>query len=286
MDREMVMRHKIFGLMVYPIIGLLCVGISGSAWAASNASSSESQTESSHHSDLKTMLDPVKADPHKAALINIELGLGYLEQGQVSRAKTKFIRALKLAPRVSETHSAMSYFWEMTGEFKDAEKEHKKAISFSTMKGAVYNNYGAFLCRRDRLKEADHAFLQALQDKQYAHTAEIYENAGLCAVKADNLSKAKEYFQTSIVRDPRRSTVLIELADLNLKTGQLQEARGCLERYRAMSEPTARSLWVGIQIARMLKEDNRVAGQALLLKNLFENSPEYAMYLQSEREGR
>ena len=106
-------------------------------------------------------------DYEKAALANVELGLGYLAQGQVVRAKAKLTHALQLAPHLAEGYSAMGYFWEMTGEIKDAEKYHKKAIRLATQAGDVYNSYGTFLCRRSRFAEAEQAVERALIDKTY-----------------------------------------------------------------------------------------------------------------------
>lgn len=226
-------------------------------------------------------------DYQKAALINVELGLGYLAQGQVTRAKTKLAHALKLAPNLPETHTAMAYFMEMVSDHKDAEREHKKAVSLSSGKGAVYNNYGAFLCRRGRYKEADESFRYALEDKAYARTAEVYENAGLCALKWTDQQtaqlKAAEYLTTAIHRDPSRSSAVLELAALNLKQGKASEAKDLLSRYKSVAEPNARSLWLGIQVAKALKDEESVSSQALTLKNLFQDSPEYQLYLKSEK---
>lgn len=222
-------------------------------------------------------------DYQKAALVNIELGLGYLEQGQVARAKTKLTHALKLAPQSSEARSAMAYFLEMTGDYKEAEKSHKKAVRLAKQKGAAYNNYGAFLCRRTRFKEADRVFQLALEDKNYARTAEVYENAGLCAKEAGRLPEAIDYWKTALLRDPMSNKALLELATVALESGRLSESLEYLQRYRSFSAPSARSLWLGIQVARAQGDQNMLASQALLLKNLFEQSKEYAAYLESER---
>lgn len=227
-----------------------------------------------------------KPEYRKAALTNVELGLGYLSQGQVVRAKSKLTQAIKLAPEIPETHSAMSYFLEMTGEYREAEKQHRKALRLSDSKGAVYNNYGAFLCRRGRFKEADRAFNEALEDKEYSRTAEVYENAGLCAVRAATVDKARHYLSTAVRRDPHRASAMLELADLDVREAKFTDARQLLDRYRHISEPTARSLWLGIQTSRALGDSNRMASEALLLKSLFESSPEYQWYLDSQKKSK
>ncbi|HQW57701.1 MAG TPA: type IV pilus biogenesis/stability protein PilW [Gammaproteobacteria bacterium] len=251
--------------------------------AQSTTQKSEKTRESEQRRIAKLLPDDAAMgtpDYHRAALINVELGLGYLSQGQVARAKTKLTHAVQLAPKIPETHSAMAYFLEMIGEFKDAEREHKKAVGFSGQ-GAVYNNYGAFLCRRGRLKEADQAFHAAIEDKEYPRTAEVYENAGLCALKWPDDRKATEYLTIAVRRDPSRSSAFLELAALSLKQEKFEEAKEWLNRYRAIADQTARSLWLGIGVSKGLKDENSAESQAATLKNLFENSPEYQLYLKS-----
>ncbi len=226
-------------------------------------------------------IDPPPPELQKAALVNVEMGLGYLSQGNTSRAKSKFIHALKLAPTSHEVHTAMAFFLEKVGDIKESEKEHRKAIRYGSGKGAVYNNYGAFLCRQGRMKEADVTFQKALLDKQYERTAEVYENAGMCSMKAEDMAAAENYFKTALMRDPRRSNTMLELAALNLKQGNFQEAKTYLNHYKQTSEPSARSLWLGIQLAHRTHDSTALANQSLVLKNLFESSPEYQQYLHS-----
>lgn len=265
---------------VIVIVGLLGLLACSKTTAKSDVKKEAEPTRVSKLSATDASMGTV--DYHRAALINVELGLGYLAQGQVARAKTKLTHAIKLAPNISETHSAMAYFLEMVGEFKDAEREHKKAASLSD-KGAVLNNFGAFLCRRGRYKEADQAFHSAIADKEYARTAEVYENAGICALKWPDDKKATEYLTTAVRRDPNRSSAYLELTSLSLKHQKFTEAKEWLNSYKAIAEPSARSLWLGISVAKGLKDENGVASQALMLKNLFEDSPEYQLYLKSEK---
>jgi type IV pilus assembly protein PilF len=218
-------------------------------------------------------------DLKKAALINVELGLGYLGQGQVARAKNKLTHAVKLAPELPETHSAMAHFQEMVGDNVEAEKSHKKSIKEASNKGAFYNNYGVFLCRQKRYKEADEIFQNALNDKDYDHSAEVYENAGICALKWPNNEKARTYLEAAVRRDPSRTNAMLELAGLNLNQGQIQKVNELLGRYKTVAEPSARSLWLGIQAAKANNDIESQETQILLLKNLFEDSPEYQSYL-------
>ena len=163
----------------------------------------------------------VKHNPaEQNALLNVELGLGYLAQEQRARAKAKLIHALALAPQLSETQGAMAYFREMVGDYEDAEHFHRKAIKIATHKGAVSNNYGAYLCRQGKYAAADLAFQQALKDTAYARTAEVFENAGLCALKSatpldtQTVLKAEHYLTQAIHHDPKREQARVVLETL------------------------------------------------------------------------
>ncbi len=144
----------------------------------------------------------------QTALLNVELGLGYLEQDQRARAKSKLTHAQALAPKLPQTQGAMAYFREKVGDYQEADHLYQQAIKLSAKhKGAAYNNYGAYLCRQAQYEAADLAFQKALQDKTYARTAEVYENAGLCALKASKTElaqKAPLYLKQAILHDPTR----------------------------------------------------------------------------------
>ncbi len=263
-------------MLVISLVGLM-------ACAKSTDKTSQAGDKERNENNNAFKMMQTEPDYHKAALINVELGLGYLTQGQVARAKTKLTHAMKLAPKIPETHAAMAHFLEMVGELKDSEREYKKTVNISG-KGGAYNNYGAFLCRRGRFQEADKAFHAALEDKEYPITAEIYENAGLCALKSKDLEAATEYLTTALRRDPSRFNALLELVDIDIKQGKLDEAKTLLGRYKSDAEPSARSKWLGIQVAKASKDNNSEASQALMLKNLFEDSPEYQQYIKSEKD--
>src|SRR5690242_7983555 len=100
------------------------------------------------HNKESEKLSYKKPDLRKAASYNVQLGLGYLKQGDRPRAKKKLLTALEQEPTSADVNSAMAYYFEQTGEQNQAEKYYLKAITLSGNKGAQLNNYGAFLCRQ------------------------------------------------------------------------------------------------------------------------------------------
>lgn len=241
----------------------------------------KSKSDKPEHVPLKEAA--VKPDLHKAALLNIEMGQAYLAQGHLSRAKQKFVHALQIQPKLPEAHSAIGYFHETVGDIEEAEKYHEKAISFGAGKGRYYNNYGTFLCRQRRFKEADRAFNNALKDKQYIKTAEVYENAGLCALQQPDEAKAYTYLKTAVKNDPRRALASLELANLELMRNNPNAALNYLKMYKQNNQASPKSLWISIQTFKRLNKKDELASAILQLKSVYPDSEEYQAYLESQK---
>lgn len=212
---------------------------------------------------------PETVDLEKAARLNIELGVGYLNQGQVARAKSKFTRARNLAPQLPEVHYSYGYFQERQGEIASAEKSYQKAIALNPKGGNEHNNYGAFLCRQHQYRKAEKEFLKAMDDPDYMNTSEAIENAGLCVLQIPDTARAAEYFEKALRYDPSRANSLIELAVIYYKEGKWSQAKDYHARFAQVSKPTARSLLLGIELAKNTGDKDKEASYRMLLKAQF-----------------
>lgn len=183
------------------------------------------------HTKTKVVPPNSKADLNKAAAFNIQLGMGYLKQGDRPRAKKKLLSGLKQAPNSPDVNAAMAYYFEKTDELDQAEKYYTKALSLSHNSGAQLNNYGTFLCRQGRYAKAESYFLKAVKDTQYINTASAYENAGLCALAIPDTNKAKLYFTNALNQDPSKKESLSELVKIESKAGHDTEALALLQKH-------------------------------------------------------
>lgn len=217
------------------------------------------------------MLKP-SIDYERAARLYIELGLAYLKEGQVGRAKSKLNRAQRLAPNLPETHYALGFYKETVGEYDQARKHFQDAIAEDPISGEARNNYGTFLCRQGQYKEAESQFLKAIEDPDYAQVAEALENAGLCVLQTKDIAKATKYFERSVRMDSRRAEALIELAYIKYQQGIYSEALEHHSLYEAQAKHTPRSLWLGIKLAEKYNLKDKAASLKLLLKNEFPKS--------------
>jgi type IV pilus assembly protein PilF len=212
---------------------------------------------------------PETVDYEKAARLNVELGLSYLKQEQVSRAKSKLLRAKALAPDLPEVHYSYGYFQEYVGEIEAAEKSYQKAVSLNPKGGNERNNYGTFLCRQHQYRKSEKEFLKAIDDPNYPNTAEAFENAGVCVNQIPDVAKAVEYFEKALRYDPNRPTALLELAMIRFQEKQFQQASEFHQRYAQIAAPNARFLLLGIELAKRSGDKNKMASYQLLLNKQF-----------------
>jgi type IV pilus assembly protein PilF len=199
-------------------------------------------------------LPPLQAQGYQkkqtAASYNIQLGLAYLNRGERSRAKQKFIKALDLEPNFPEAYLAMAYFFEKTGDIKEAEKFYQKALNLQPKNGATLNNYGAFLCRRGQHRRAEYFFLKAVRDMHYVNTAMTYQNAGMCAASVADYSKAAKYYLRSVQQDPEQKQALYELLRLTMKQNKSLKANEYLEKYKTQLRKDPELKNIAIKTAR------------------------------------
>lgn len=183
------------------------------------------------HNEDNTELQKNQPDLSKAASFNMQLGLGYLNQGDRPRAKKKLLTALEQEPDSADVNAAMAYYLERTNELEDAKKYYLKAISLSANSGAQLNNYGTFLCRQAEYTQAETYFLKAVKDPQYIHTAGAYENAGLCVLAIPDEKKAKFYFNKALNQDPSRRESFYELVKIENKEGNNEQALQLIQNH-------------------------------------------------------
>lgn len=175
------------------------------------------------------------------AKINTRLGLAYLERHDMQRAKQKLLLALEQGPEVPEAWYSMAYLLEATGNKEQAGHYYLKAIHLAPERGDALNNYGTFLCRSGAYQAAVQQFLKAVQDPNYLELAAAYENAGLCSMKIPNANAAMQYFKKALAEDPKRSTSLIELAELNYQQKNYALSRYELDQYLQLAAPNGQS---------------------------------------------
>ncbi|MCE4071250.1 MULTISPECIES: type IV pilus biogenesis/stability protein PilW [Pseudomonas] len=224
--------------------------------------------------------DPLKTDKgrNEARDAYIQLGIGYLQMGNTEQAKVPLRQALDLDSSSADAHAALAVVYQVEKEPKLAESEFRKALSSRSGDARILNNYAGFLFDEKRYQESYDTYMKATEDGLYSERSRIFENLGLVSLKLNERAKAKEFFEKAIRLNRNSTGALLELADLNYQDREYVPARAYYEEYLKRGPQTARSLLLGIRLAKIYDDRDTAASYGLQLKRLYPASPEYQAY--------
>jgi type IV pilus assembly protein PilF len=212
----------------------------------------------------------------------IQLGIGYLQQGEASRAKTPLRKALDLDPGSADAHAALALVFQNEMENQLADEHYRKALS-SRNDARILNNYGSFLFEQKRYQEAMERFTEASTDNLYSGRSQVFQNMGMTALQLGQREQAETYFTRALRLDSRQPLALLELALLAYDAKQYVPAKRYYDNFSRLSEQNARSLLLGIRLANIHQDRDQAASLGLQLKRLYPGTPEYQQFLSEQR---
>jgi type IV pilus assembly protein PilF len=87
----------------------------------------------------------------------------YLQQGRLDVALEEFSLASKIEPSYAAAYNGLGLVQAALGQDAVAELNFKKAVQLEPLNSEAHNNYGSFLCARNRLDESIKEFMAALK---------------------------------------------------------------------------------------------------------------------------
>ncbi|WP_205340846.1 type IV pilus biogenesis/stability protein PilW [Denitrificimonas caeni] len=211
----------------------------------------------------------------------IQLGIGYLQQGITEQAKMPLKKALEIDPDSADAHAALALVFQSELEPELADQHYRKALA-QGKNTRIQNNYGSFLYEQGQYKAAYEQFSSAAEDTLYSGRSGVFENMGLTALRLGNKTLALKYFERSLRLNSQQSRPLLEAALLLYERKDYLSAQKYYESFTQLSNHNARSLLLGLRLAKIFQDRNQAASLQLQLKRLYPASAEYKQY-QSEQ---
>lgn len=228
-----------------------------------------------------------RASAEEAAVANMNLGAGYLRQGNTELAIERLQRALSQDPRLVDAHSTIAVAYDQIGKIAEAETHYSRAAQLDPDNGSAANAYAVFLCRQNRYTEAEPFFRRAADNATYTTPEVAFTNAGVCARDSGQLEAAAENFRLALTRNPTYPDALLNMMELSYQGGNYLQARAFVQRYIQARPATAAVLWTCFNVERELEDDAAAERCATQLRNGFQGSPELAqLEEQQRRDGR
>lgn len=196
---------------------------------------------------------------HDAAAYNVQLGIAYLNQGDLAQAKEKLDRAVSEDPESADVHSARAMLFQRMGEGAKADGEFRTALRIAPHDPQVVNNYAVYLCQNGRTDEGVKRFLEAARNPLYATPWAAYTNAGVCQRSAKRDDEARASLERALQIRPNFAEAAFQLADLQFQRGELAPARARIDGFIGSYEATPDLLLLGVRVARA--QGDRLAAQ-------------------------
>jgi type IV pilus assembly protein PilF len=194
------------------------------------------------------------ANQKEAAADNTQLGIQYMNQGNLSLAKTKLDRALEEDPGNANVHSARAMLFERMNQLSKADEEFRAALKLAPHDPDVINNYAVYLCQNGRTDDGVKRFLEAAHNPLYRTPQAAYTNAGVCLRAAKRDDEARVNFDAALQQWPNYAEAAFQLAALDFDHGQLAAARGRIDGYIGSFEATPDLLLLGVRVARAQRD--------------------------------
>lgn len=226
-----------------------------------------------------------QANKDDMAATRISLGLGYLKMGNMPQAKLNLEKAKRFAPDMVQVYTAFAHYYETVGEFELTEESYEKALSLKSDDGDTLNNYGVFLCRQDKIEQAEQQFLKAIAVPSYLLVAQSYQNLSACFLQEDDFDKAEQYLEKAILHSPNSSAALFQMVRLQYAKGSYARAKYFQQKFEKNTRRfSAESLALAYKVNIKLANPRVAKNYGTMLVKMFPQSWEAKQYLLNELE--
>ena len=216
-------------------------------------------------------------DLKQAALLNVQLAISYIEREQYGVAQEKLDKAIEQDPENVDAYTSMAYLKRKVNEFEQAENYYLEALEIKSTNPNIHNNYGGLLCQMGRYDEALEEIKLAYEDPFYETPYLAYANAGICLLDKGDYKQAEKMLRKALRDQPNYAGALIAMAEIGIKMEKYLMARAYIQRYHAIVQPSAESLWLQIQSEKALGAQEHYIKYARKLLNDFPDSDEAGM---------
>jgi type IV pilus assembly protein PilF len=255
----------------------LLTGCAGGA--ARSGATGQPSTPVSDYRPVETIVTGTSRTRAKA---HTDLGLAYLEAGNVAVALDEGRKALGDDSSYASAHNLMGLAHMYLDEKGLARESFEQALRLGGNDPDINNNFGWFLCQNGDTTRAMAMFEAAATNPLYPTPTRPLTNAALCAIKANDMQAAEVNFLRAIAADSNNAQAVFGLASLFFHKGDYLEARRQLSDFHTLRDPVAESLWLAVRIERKLGDKVSESGYASQLRRKFAGSPEHQLLMQGK----
>lgn len=227
--------------------------------------------------------DDLSYRANNSAKVHTELAGLYYERAQLGVALGEVEQALQADRSYAPAYSMRGLLHMALREYKEAEEDFQQSLRLDKTDSDAHNNYGWFLCQRDREKDSIAHFMAALKNPLYTTPERAWLNAGLCSKKAGNNKDAEEFLLRALQLQSDLPQALMGMAELSFANGDYVAAKNYFARFSQKSDNlNAEQLWLAVRIERKIGDRNAEASYGLQLRKRFPDAKETQLFMRGE----
>lgn len=225
----------------------------------------------------------VQASEEQAIQDYVQLALAYYEAGDMAGARRHVNNALAINDSYPDVYNMLALISQREGDVDHADEYFRRAIRLDRTNSRARNNYAAFLFDQQRYEDARQQLEIVANDTGYEGRAIAFENLGRSALRVGRDTEAETAFTRALQLNGNLYVSALELSLLKFKRGDNIGAQQSFQRYLTIVEfykipHTPRALLAGIEIGTQSNNQKLVDDFALILRTLYQESPEYQIY--------
>lgn len=186
-----------------------------------------------------------RTDKQSQADARITLGMKYLQLGQLDRAGQNFEAALTHAPNYYRAQLAQAIYLQHSGLAELARQRYQALLEQHSSQPEVLLSYATFLCQQQQFQLAHAWFEKSIRHALASQRVVNYQNAALCAIKAENQQQAATYLVRALEYQPNRLDLRLHLARVAINIGDTEQATAQLTMVESQNgaSQTTQALW-------------------------------------------
>lgn len=224
--------------------------------------------------------DPFEIDKKQAAQLNLQLGVGYLRQGDYQVAASKLRKSIGFDDGSAEAHNALGLALEELRSYDEAAQEYDRALSLRSGYTAAQINRTRLQCvRGTQAAEGEQRFVELAGSGSLEAPETAWIEAAACARRQQAWDRASTYLDRALEVAPAAAAqVLLERAQIAFDRRELPQARELLRRLHNDYGSSARSLALAVRVEDALGAGAQRRQLVAELLRRYPDSPEARPY--------
>lgn len=221
-----------------------------------------------------------ESDASKRARVRLELAVAYFGRGQMAVALDEVKLSIAADPRVAAAFNLRGLIYANLGDDALAEESFHRALQIDPQDVDSLQNFGWYLCQKQRYPEADATFGRALALPQYRDSPRTLLARGVCMARAGQWVEAEATLSRAFELDPGNPSIAVNLAEVLYRRNELERARFYIRRVNMRTDlVSAQTLWLATRIEKKIGNASGTQELGAELRSRFPESPEARAFL-------